>query len=121
MKNTGKYETAITTFIPSNPKEWTSTHVELLTAANTVDSLTDRIVDDSRRMAQKFEAYATEVDTRGEGWSPLGYSTLRDLEINIAKLEVHKEYLRMMVRTAYGEGAFESWLSREDFMAQVMG
>jgi len=115
MKNTGKYETAITTLIPNHPKEWTPTHVELLTAASTVDNLTDRIVDDSRRMAQKFEAYATEVETRGEGWSPLGYSTLRDMEINIAKLEVHKEYLRMMVRTAYGKDALK------DFMAQVMG
>jgi len=111
----GKYETALMTLIPSNPKEWTPAHVDLLAAASTVDSLTDRIVDDSRRMAQKFEAYATEVETRGEGWSPLGYSTFRDMEINIAKLEVHKEYLRMMVRTAYGKDALK------DFMAQVMG
>ena len=115
MKNTGKYETALMTLIPNHPKEWTSTHVEMLTAANTVDSLTDRIVDDSRRMAQKFESYAFDVETRGEGWSPLGYSTLRDMEINIAKLEVHKEYLRVLLRGAYGKDALK------DFMAQVMG
>lgn len=111
----GKYETALMTFIPNHPKEWTSTHVDLLTAAAEVDNLAHKIVEDSRRMAQKFEAYATEVETRGEGWSPLGYSTLRDMEINIAKLEVHKEYLRMMVRGKYGKD------SLKDFMAQVMG
>jgi len=113
MKNTGKYETALMTLIPSNPKEWTPTHVDLLTAASTVDSLTDSIVDDSRRMAKKFESYATEVEARGVGWSPSVLVT-GTLEINIAKLEVHKEYLRMMVRTAYGKDALK------DFMAQVL-
>ena len=115
MKNTGKYEAALMTMIPSNPKEWTSTHVELLAAANTVDSLTDRIVDDSRRMAQKFESYAFDVEARGEGWSPLGYSTLRDMEINIAKLEVHRDYLRVLLRGAYGRDVVK------DFMAKVVG
>jgi|GEM_PF-2137942 len=113
MKNTGKYETALMTLIPNHPKEWTPTHVDLLTAASTVDSLTDSIVDDSRRMAQKFESYATEVEARGVGWSPSVLVT-GTLEINIAKLEVHKEYLRMMVRTAYGKDALK------DFMAQVL-
>jgi hypothetical protein len=115
MKNTGKYETALMTLIPTSPKEWTSTHVEMLTAAATVDNLTDRIVDDSRRMAKKFESYATEVEARGEGWSPLGYSTLRDMEINIAKLEVHKDYLRVLVRSAYGKDV------AKDFVSKVMG
>lgn len=112
MKNTGKYEAALMTMIPSNSKKWTPTHIELLTAASTVDRLTDSIVDDSRRMAQKFESYATEVETRGEGWSPMGYSTLRDLEINIAKLEVHKEYLRVMVRATFGIDIAKDFLNK---------
>ena len=115
MKNTGKYETAIMTLVPNHPKEWTDKHFELLTAAATVDNLTDRIVDDSRRMAKKFESYATEVEARGEGWSPMGYSTLRDMEINIAKLEVHKDYLRMLVRGAYGKDV------AKEFVSKVMG
>lgn len=106
----GKYETALMTLIPSSPKEWTDKHVELLTAAAEVDNLTHKIVDDSRRMAQKFEAYATEVEARGEGWSPLGYSTLRDMEINIAKLEVHKGYLRVLLRGAFGKDAVKEFM-----------
>ena len=115
MKNTGKYEMAIMTLVPSSPKEWTDKHLDLLTAAATVDNLMDRIVDDSRRMAKKFESYATEVEARGEGWSPLGYSTLRDMETNIAKLEVHKDYLRVLVRSAYGKDV------AKDFVSKVMG
>ena len=115
MKNTGKYETALMTLIPNHPKEWTPTHIELLTAAGVVDNLTDRIIDDSRRMAQKFEAYATEVEARGEGWSPMGYSTLRDMEVNIAKLEVHKDYFWVLLRGAYGKDV------AKEFVSKVMG
>lgn len=101
MKN-GKYESAVMNLVPSSPKEWTPVHIDILTAAATIDRLKDDIIGDSRRMAEKFNSYATEVETRGDGWSPMGYSTLRDLDVNVAKLEVHKEYFRTLMRSHFG-------------------
>lgn len=105
MKHTGKYEAALFTLIPSNPKEWLPSSVELLTMASSIDRLTAQVVEDSRRMASKFEAYADEVEARGEGWSPMGYSTLRDIEVNIAKLEVFKESIIGLLRATLGPDA----------------
>ena len=98
MKN-GKYETALTDYIPSNVKEWQPIHVELLTAAGTIDRLTADIIRDSKNLSEKFARYAEEVELRGEGWSPLGGSSLRDLDLNIAQLAVHKEYFKNLLRT----------------------
>jgi hypothetical protein len=98
----GKYETALMTLIPSNPKEWNKGHIELIAAAGTIDRLTDEIIRDSKSMARKFEAYAIDMEARGEGWSPMGYSTLRDIEINSAKLEVHESHLSNLLRLTLG-------------------
>jgi hypothetical protein len=98
----GKYETALMTLIPSNPKEWNKGHIELLTTAGTIDRLTEEIIRDSKSMARKFEAYAIDMEARGEGWSPMGYSTLRDIEINSAKLEVHESHLSNLLRLTLG-------------------
>lgn len=98
----GKYETAIMTLIPTNPKEWIHGHIDLITAANHVDHLTDEIIRDSESMGKKFTSFANEMAARGDGWSPMGYSTLRDLERNIAKLEVHKTYLANLLRLVLG-------------------
>ena len=95
----GKYETALEGFIPATAKEWQAIHVELLTAASTIDRLTADIIRDSKNLSEKFARYAEEVELRGEGWSPLGYSSLRDLDLNIAQLAVHKEYFRNLLRT----------------------
>lgn len=108
MKN-GKYETALMTLIPSNSKEWTPSHIELLTAANSIDYLTDAIVRDSQSMARKFTTFADEMATRGDGWTPMGYSALRDLEVNIAKLEVHKAYLTNLLRLTFGPNGFKDF------------
>lgn len=95
----GKYETALQKYIPQEVKTWTPLHVELLTAASTIDRLTADIIRDSKSLSEKFARYAEEVELRGEGWSPLGYSSLRDLDLNIAQLAVHKEYFRNLLRT----------------------
>ena len=116
MKN-GKYEAALMTLIPSNPKEWQGSHIELLTATNTIDNLTDTIARDAAAMGKKFTSFSEEMLTRGDGWSPMGYSTLRDLEVNIAKLEVHKTYLINLLRAFLGKDgvkAFRDALSREN-------
>jgi hypothetical protein len=97
MKN-GKYETALKDYIPANVKEWQPIHVELLTAAWTIDRLTADIIRDCETMSTRFEAYAIDLKLRGEGWSPMGYSSLRDIELNIAQLAVHKEYFRNLLR-----------------------
>jgi len=97
MKN-GKYETALTNYIPSNAKEWQDTHIKLFTTALTIDRLTADIIRDSKNLSEKFARYAEEVDLLGKGWSPLGYSSLRDLDLNIAQLAVHKEYFKDMLR-----------------------
>jgi len=95
----GKYETALIEFIPKDSKEWTSLHVEMIAAATTIDNLTADIIRDSKNLSEKFARYAEEVELRGEGWSPLGYSSLRDLDLNIAQLAVHKEYFKNLLRT----------------------
>jgi len=94
----GKYETALMEFIPQDSKEWTSLHVEMIATATTIDNLTADIIRDSKNLGEKFTRYAEEVELRGEGWSPLGYSSLRDLDLNIAQLAVHKETLRTLLR-----------------------
>ena len=95
----GKYETTLEGFIPATAKEWQPIHVELLSAAGTIDRLTADIIRDSKSLSERFARYAEEVELRGEGWSPLGYSSLRDLDLNIAQLAVHKEYFRNLLRT----------------------
>jgi hypothetical protein len=98
MKN-GKYEAALKDYIPANVKEWQPIHVELLTAAGTIDRLTADIIRDSKNLGEKFTRYAEEVELRGEGWSPLGYSSLRDLDLNIERIAVHKEYFHNLLRS----------------------
>ena len=105
----GKYETALMTLIPSNPQEWNNGHIELLTAAGTIDRLTDDIIRDSKYMAKKFTNFSEEMEVRGEGWSPMGFSTLRDLELNTAKLEVHKSYLSNLLRHTLGPNGFKDF------------
>ena len=104
----GKYETALSRLIPVSPKEWNRGHQELLAAAGTIDRLTDQLIRDSKSMARAFEVYAADMSARGEGWSPMeeeavgGSSTLRDIELAAAKLEVHKEYLSNLLRLVLG-------------------
>lgn len=105
----GKYETALRTLIPTDPKEWNPGHIELLTVSNTVDYLTDQLIRDSKSMARKFEAYAIDMEARGDGWLPMGYSTLRDIEINSAKLEVHKAHLANLLRLTLGPNGFKDF------------
>ena len=99
----GKYETIMTDFIPSNPKDWKPGHVELLTCASTIDDLTDRIIRDSRTMSKKFANLADEMTIRGESWSTTDHSTFRDIEVNITKLEVHKCYIINLIRATLGQ------------------
>jgi len=98
MKN-GKYETALKDYIPANVKEWQPIHVELLTAAWTIDRLTADIIRDSKNLGEKFTRYAEDVELRGEGCSPHGYSSLRDLDLNIERIAVHKEYFHNLLRS----------------------
>jgi hypothetical protein len=109
----GKYETALMEFIPKDSKEWTSLHVEMIATATTIDNLTADIIRDSKAMAARFEAYAIDLDPRRletrwprGGWSPMGYSSLRDIDLNIAQLAVHKETLRTMLRMIDAHKAF---------------
>ena len=112
----GKYETALMTLIPTDHKEWNPGHIELLTLTNAVDYLTDQLISDSKSMARRFEAYAIDMEARGEGWSPIlrrrgrrGNSTLRDIEINSAKLEVHKSHLANLLRLTLGPNGFKDF------------
>ena len=102
----GKYETALMEFIPKDSKEWTSLHVEMIATATTIDNLTADIIRDSKNLSEKFARYAEDVELRGEGWSPMGYSSLRDLDLNIAQLAVHKSTLRTMLRMIDAHKAF---------------
>lgn len=105
MKNTGRYETAVLNLLPSNPKNWEAGYVDLLSTACEVDRLTDRIVGDSKSMARKFESYAAEIATRSEGWDPTGYSTIRDISTNTAKLESERRNFNMLLRLLFGRDA----------------
>jgi hypothetical protein len=108
--NNGKYETALMTFIPSDPKEWNPAHIELLTAAGTIDRLTADIIRDSKSLSEKFARYAEEVELRGEGWDPMGYSSLRDLDLNIERVAVHKEYFHNLLRMTFGPNAHKTFV-----------
>jgi len=107
----GKYETALMEFIPQDSKEWTSLHVEMIATATTIDNLTADIIRDSKNLGEKFTRYAEDVELRGEGWSPLGYSSLRTMDLNIAQLAVHKETLRTMLRMIDAHKAFAKALA----------
>jgi len=102
----GKYETALMNYIPANSKEWTSLHIEMIATATTIDNLTADIIRDSKNLSEKFARYAEEVELRGEGWSPLGYSSLRDLDLSTAQLAVHKSTLHTMLRMIDAHKAF---------------
>jgi hypothetical protein len=102
----GKYETALMEFIPHDEKEWTSLHVEMIATATTIDNLTADIIRDSKNLSEKFARYAEEVELRGEGWSPMGFSSLRDIDLNTAQLAVHKSTLHTMLRMIDTHKAF---------------
>lgn len=105
MKNTGRYEGAVLKLLPSSPKNWAEGHTDLLSAACEIDRLTDRIVQDSKSMARKFESYAAEITARSEGWDPTGYSTIRDISTNTAKLESERRNFNMLLRLLFGRDA----------------
>jgi len=107
----GKYETALMEFIPQDSKEWTSLHVEMIATATTIDNLTADIIRESKAMSTRFEAYAIDLELRGEGWSPMGYSSLRDIDLNIAQLAVHKSTLHTMLRMIDAHKAFAKALA----------
>jgi len=102
----GKYETALMEFIPQDSKEWTSLHVEMIGTATTIDNLTADIIRDSKNLSEKFARYAEDVELRGGGWSPMGYSSLRDLDLSTAQLAVHKSTLHTMLRMIDAHKAF---------------
>ena len=106
----GKYETALMEFIPQD-SEWTSLHIEMIATATTIDNLTADIIRDCETMSTRFEAYAIDLKLRGEGWSPMGYSSLRDIDLNIAQLAVRKETLRTMLRMIDAHKAFAKALA----------
>lgn len=109
MRNTGRYETAVLKLLPANPKDWQPGHVDLLSVACEVDRLTDRIVSDSKSMARKFESYAAEIAARSSGWDPTGYSTIRDISMNTAKLEVERQNVHSLLRILFGKDAAKAF------------
>lgn len=111
MANTGRYETAVLNLLPSNSKTWEAGHVDLLAAASEVDRLTDRIVADSKSMARKFESYAAEIAARNEGWDPTGYSTIRDIATNTAKLECERRNVYSLLRIFFGKDATKNFMN----------
>ena len=106
----GKYETALMEFIPKD-SEWTSLHIEMIATATTIDNLTADIIRDCETMSTRFEAYATDLALRGEGWSPMGYSSLRDIDLSTAQLAVHKSTLHTMLRMIDAHKAFAATLA----------
>ncbi|NBV59380.1 MAG: hypothetical protein EBR68_06340, partial [Synechococcaceae bacterium WB4_2_0811] len=84
---------------------------ELLNAAGTIDRLTADIIRDSKAMSTRFEAYAIDLELRGEGWSPMSYSTLRDIDLNTAQLAVHRSTLHTMLRMIDAHKAFAATLA----------
>ena len=111
MKSNGRYEAATLVLLPSTSKLWSEGHVDLLSAACEVDRLTDRIVEDSKYMARKFESYATEVAIRHEGWDPTGYSTIRDISMNTAKLECARRHFNSLLRLIFGKDAVKAFFA----------
>ena len=109
MKNTGRYEGEVLKLLPSSPKNWVEGHIDLLSAACEIDRLTDRIVADSKSMARKFESYAAEIAARNEGWDPTGYSTIRDISTNTAKLESERRSFNMLLRVLFGRDAVKKF------------
>lgn len=107
MNDTGKYEKTLIAleFIHASTRGWTPAQAELYGTAYQIDTLTARIVENSRRMAAKFEDFADQMELRGEGWSPMGYSTLHDLTSDIAKLEAFKESMMSLLRVVVGPDA----------------
>lgn len=106
----GKFESALTSFIPTSSKEWKQEHVALLNSACEIDRLTRHIQDDSLNMARRFEAYAKDISVRGSGWDPTGYSTIRDIAMNTAKLEAEHTSFRTLARLVLGKDKVQSIL-----------
>lgn len=105
MKHRGEFEKATLVILEGIPtNERTQLHWEVVGAALNVDRIQAQVIRDARDMANKFNTYADNLGM-GHAHSPMGYSTLRDLEVNIAKLEVHKEYLTALVSAQFGESA----------------
>lgn len=107
MNDTGKYEKTLIAleFIHASTLGWTPAQAALYSNAYQIDILTARIVENSRRMASRFGDFADQMEQRGDGWSPMGYSTLHELTSDIAKLEGFKEALMNLLRVVVGPDA----------------
>ena len=109
------YESALTSLLTALRAE--ACAGELLTAADAialsmageVDRLAARIESDSREMAERFARFAdamtdgVSLASKFASRSPMGYSTLRDLEVNVAQLEAKRDGLCCLLRAVYGE------------------
>lgn len=109
MKN-GRYEAAVAQFVPASPKDWSEGDIFILSEASNIDRLIEQIVKDSRSLARRFEVYADEVENRGRGWDPSGYSSLRDITTNTAKLEDARDRLVTFIRTLKGKDAAKAFV-----------
>jgi len=104
MKN-GRYSAALKTLIPSNPKEWTEAIMDILEHAEEVDRLAALIADDLRRNAERFNTVADRIAAGHNPEDPMGYSSLHDISVNIARHRAKAESLVSLIRSVLGRDA----------------
>lgn len=111
--NAGKFETALTNLIGVPAKEWTTTHIALLTAAAEVDRLRNQLAADSAYLARKFDDYASEVRTRVNfsDTPPTYYSAISDVTANAKALQVARDSLLTLVSVVLGKEARKQLLA----------
>lgn len=100
------YEQAAMAVVTRDGQEITDKALTVLRAASECDRLHALLIDDARTTAQRFEAFARELATGRVSLScPTGYSTVRDIPENLARLVCKRDELAVLVRVLYGREA----------------
>lgn len=103
------YERSVETAVIGSETDLNEQALAVLNLAGECDRLTRQLAEDSARMSELFARFATEVSTLRHAQPPTGYSSLRDIDTNNAKLEAKREALVALIRLVYGKEALESF------------
>lgn len=103
MIDTNRYAKAMAALIKTPYAEMSAAQHALVSAAEEVDDLTRRVVEDCRLMADRFERYAREVD---QGYCygnvPSTSQTVNDISMSTARLEVKRADILSLIGAVMG-------------------
>jgi hypothetical protein len=103
MKHTGKYEAIVTSLLENTDTlEWTTTQLDLLNVASTVDRLAEDLESIGRRLVRSIDEINDAVNRNASYISPLHGNHVMEFSEALAKFTSFREALYVMVGAVLG-------------------